>query len=420
MSLVVLGLNQRNVPLDLLERASLPGDRVRKALHDLCTRPYVNEAVVIATCNRTEVYVAADRFHGAHADVLGFFADLTGLEPALATEHLFSAFDGEAVAHLFRVVSGLDSAVVGESEILGQVRDAWETARAEGSSQSSLNLVFRHALEVGKRVRTDTGIGRGTASVSHAAVELAADHLGSLKDRRVLVVGAGEMGEGMAVALASADGVREVIVANRTLANGERLAERVGGWAVRLSEAPQLLAEVDVVLAGADGGMVVERAQVEAALPARGDRPLLLIDIAVPRNVEPSIGELDGVTVLDLDDLRAWAAKGVARRATEVRAAEDIVDEELARFADVAQARQVAPLIGQLRERAETLRQAELTRARRKLGELTPEQAEAVDALTRQLVAKLLHEPSVRLKADAGTSRGERNAAAVRDLFDLD
>lgn len=419
MSLVVLGLNQRNVPLELLERAALPGDRVAKALHDLCTRPNVNEAVVVATCNRTEVYVAADRFHGAHADVLSFFAELTGLEPALAGEHLFSAYDGEAVAHLFRVVSGLDSAVVGESEILGQVRDAWERARAEGAAGGSLNLVFRHALEVGKRVRTDTGIGRGTASVSHAAVELAADRLGGLADRRVLVVGAGEMGEGMTVALAGA-GVAEVIVANRTLARGEQLAERVGGWAVRLADVDRLMTEVDVVLAGADGGTMLERVQVERAIAEREGRPLLVIDIAVPRNVEPSVADLDGVTVLDLDDLRAWAARGVARRATEVRAAEDIVDEELARFADVAQARQVAPLIGQLRERAEEVRAYELARARRKLGSLSPEQAEAVEALTRQLVAKLLHEPSVRLKADAGTARGERNAAALRDLFDLD
>lgn len=419
MSLVVLGLNQRNVPLELLERASLPGDRIAKALHDLCTRPNVNEAVVVATCNRTEVYVAADRFHGAHADVLAFFAELTGLEPALAGEHLFSAYDGEAVAHLFRVVSGLDSAVVGESEILGQVRDAWERARAEGASGGSLNLVFRHALEVGKRVRTDTGIGRGTASVSHAAVELAADRLRGLSGRRVLVVGAGEMGEGMAVALAGA-GVAEVIVANRTLARGEQLAERVGGWAVRLADVDRLMTEVDVVLAGADGGTMLERAQVERAIDERAGRALLVIDIAVPRNVDPSVAELDGVTVLDLDDLRAWAARGVARRATEVRAAEDIVDEELARFADVAQARQVAPLIGQLRERAETIRSAELARSRRKLGDLSPEQAEAVEAMTRQLVAKLLHEPSVRLKSDAGTARGERNAAALRDLFDLD
>ena len=418
MSLVVLGLNQRNVPLELLERAALPGDRVRKALHDLCGRPNVNEAVVVATCNRTEVYVAADRFHGAHADVLAFFAELTGMEPALAGEHLFSAVDAEAVAHLFRVVSGLESAVVGESEILGQVRDAWDTARAEGAARSSLNLVFRHAVEVGKRVRTDTGIGRGTASVSHAAVELAADRLGGLAERRVLVVGAGEMGEGMAVALAGA-GVAEVIVANRTLANGERLAERVGGWAVRLHDVDRLVPQVDVVLAGAEGGMMLDRAQFEQAVAARQGRPLLVIDVAVPRNVDPAVGTIEGVTVLDLDDLRAWAARGVARRATEVRAAEDIVDEELARFSDVAVARQVAPLIGQLRDRAEEIRAAELARTRRRLGSLDAEQLEAVDALTRQLVAKLLHEPSVRLKADAGSARGERNAAALRDLFDL-
>ena len=418
MSLVVLGLNQRNVALDLLERASLPADRLRKALHDLCSRPNVNEAVVVATCNRTEVYVAADRFHGAHADVLAFFAELTGLEPASAREHLFAAYDADAVAHLFRVVSGLDSAVVGESEILGQVRDAWETARVEGASRASLNLVFRHAVEVGKRVRTDTGIGRGTASISHAAVELAADRLGGLAGRRVLVVGAGAMGEGMAVALAAA-GVAEVIVANRTLERGERLAERVGGGAVPLSDVERLLPAVDVVLAGADGGMMLEHATVERAAADRAGRHLLVIDVAVPRNVEPSVAALADVTVLDLDDLRAWADRGVARRATEVQAAEDIVEDELARFADVAQARQVAPLIAQLHDRADEVRVAELARIRRRLAELSPEQAEAVDALTRQLVAKLLHEPTVRLKADAGTARGERNAAALRDLFDL-
>lgn len=418
MSFVVLGLNQRNVHLDVLERAALPGDRLRKALHDLVARPNVNEVVVLATCNRTEVYVAADRFHGAHADLLAFFAELTGLEPALAGEHLFAAYDAEAVGHLFRVVSGLDSAVVGESEILGQVRDAWETARAEGASRASLNLVFRHALEVGKRVRTETGIGRGTASVSHGAVELAADRLGGLSGRRVLVVGAGEMGEGMAVALAGA-GVAEVVVANRTLARGEALAERVGGWAVRLADVDRLLPEVDVVLAGADGGMMLEQATVERAVADRAERPLLVIDVAVPRNVDPAVASMPGATVLDLDDLRAWAARGVARRAAEVRAAEDIVDDELARFADVAQARQVAPLIAQLRDRAEELRAAEVGRARRRLASLSPEQADAVDALTRSLVAKLLHEPSVRLKADAGTARGERNAAALRDLFDL-
>ena len=418
MSLVVLGLNQRNVALDLLERASLPADRLRKALHDLCSRPNVNEAVVVATCNRTEVYVAADRFHGAHADVLAFFAELTGLEPASASEHLFAAYDADAVAHLFRVVSGLDSAVVGESEILGQVRDAWETARVEGASRSSLNLVFRHAVEVGKRVRTETGIGRGTASISHAAVELAADRLGGLEGRRVLVVGAGAMGEGMAVALAAA-GVAEVIVANRTLARGERLAERVGGGAVPLADVDRLLPAVDVVLAGADGGMMLEHATVERASADRAGRHLLVIDVAVPRNVEPSVASLADVTVLDLDDLRAWADRGVARRATEVQAAEDIVEDELARFADVSQARQVAPLIAQLHDRADEVRVAELARARRRLAELTPEQAEAVDALTRQLVAKLLHEPTVRLKTDAGTARGERNAAALRDLFDL-
>ena len=420
MSIVVLGLNQRTVPLAVLERAAIGADALPKALHDLRSRPNVSEAVVLATCNRTEVVVVAERFHGAYADVRDFFADLTGLAPDEITLHLAGAHDDAAVAHLFRVAAGLDSAVVGEHEILGQLRSAWDVAREEGAARAALNLLFRHAIEVGKRVRTDTAIGRGTASVSHAAVELATERLGELAGRTVLVLGAGEMGEQMTVALGAA-GAGDVVIANRTVARAADVAARVGGRAVTLAALEHELATADVVLASTGaGGVVLDDATVRAALADRPTRPLLIVDIAVPRNVDHAVGAIDGVTLLDLDDLRAWAAKGMARRAGEVAAAEAIVAGEVDRYLDVAQAREVAPLVALLHERGENVRQAELARARRKLGALDDEQWATVEALTRSMVAKLLHQPSVRLKTDAGSARAERNAAALRDLFDLD
>ncbi len=419
MSVVVIGLNHRSVGIDLLERAAVSADRLPKALDDLCRRPNVNEAVVLSTCNRTEVYACVERFHGGFQDIRDFFCELMHLGPGELTDHLYSQHDDEAVRHLFAVAAGLESAVLGESEILGQVRVAWEAGQSAGSARSSLNLLFRHALEVGKRARTETGISRSTSSVSHAAIEMAEERLGSLAGREALVVGAGEMGEGMTVAL-HAGGVATILVANRTLSRAVAIADRVDGRAIALAEVPEAIGAVDVVLSSIGAGEVVfDRGTIETAVANRTNRPLLIIDIAVPRNVDPGVAQLHGVTLLDLDDLRQWAARGQAERRVEAVAVRQIVDEEVDRLAEVVQARQVAPLIAQLYERAEAIRIAELRRLRSKLGDLDDRQVDALEALTRGVVAKLLHEPSVRLKDDVGTPRGERNAAAVRDLFDL-
>ena len=419
MSVVVIGLNHRTAPLALLERAMVPPKHLAKALHDLCSRPSIGEAVVLSTCNRTEVYAVTERFHGAFADISNFFTELGGIDAEELDAHLYSAYDTEAVAHLFSVAAGLDSAVLGESEILGQVRTAWERARAEGAAHASSNMLFRRAVEVGKRARTETGIGRSTTSVSHAAVDMATERLGGLEGRRVLVMGAGDMGEGMAVALAGA-GVGDMVVANRTVARAQALAERVGGRAVGLSQGVRLLGAVDLLLTSTGAGVpVIDHATVEAAMKARPQRPLLIVDIAVPRDVDSMVASIDGVTLLDLDDLRDWAARGRAERESEVGAVRQLVEDEVLRFTDDVQARQVAPLVAQLHDRAEEVRQQELTRFRARLADLDDREREAVEALTRGLIGKLLHEPSVRLKADAGSARGERNAAALRDLFDL-
>ncbi len=419
MSVVVLGLNHRTVPLDLLERVTIDDARLPKALHDVMSHDHVSEAVVLSTCNRSEVYVVAEKFHPAYADLRTFFSELAFVPPEELADHLYVHDGADAAAHLFEVAAGLDSAVVGEAEILGQVRTAWERAQDERSAGSQLNLLFRHALEVGKRARTETAIGRHVASVSTAAVAMAAERLGSLEGRGILVMGAGEMGEGMVRALAT-NGVTDIRIANRTWERAAEIADRVGGRAIRLADLDASLAQVDLLLTGTGASsMLIEHADVARVMHHRDGRPLLVVDVAVPRDVDPTAADLPGVTLLDMDDLRAFAEAGQAERRREVAAVRTMVDEELERYLAVSSAREVAPLVASLRERAEDVRRAELERFRARLGELDERQLEALEALTHGIVAKLLHRPTVGLKDAAGTPKGERLAEALRDLFNL-
>lgn len=418
MSIVVIGVNHHTGPLSMLERVAVSPTDVPKAITGLVSRPNVREAVILSTCNRTEVYAVAERFHGAYADIRDFFCEVGGLDPDDLHPHLYSQHDEAAVSHLFEVAAGLDSAVLGETEILGQVRQAWEFAQAEGGAKSTLNLLFRHAIETGKRARTETAISRSTASVSSAAVEMVAERVGSLADARVLVLGAGEMGEGVAVALVGA-GATNITVTNRTHERAVALAQRVHGSVVSYHDLPSALARADVLLTCSRAGTVVVDADLIASVRHGDDAPLLVVDIAVPRNVDSAASSLPGVTLLDLDDLRDWAARGIEQRSHEADHVREIVGEEVERFVVDVTARQAAPLVASLYERAEQVRAAELERFGSKLASLDPSQRAAVEALTKGIVAKLLHQPSVRLKDDAGTPQGERNAAAVRDLFDL-
>jgi glutamyl-tRNA reductase len=389
---------------------------VPKVLYDVCSRPHISEAVVLSTCNRTEVYAVAERFHGAFGDIRDVLCALGGLAPEELHPHLYSQHDEAAIAHLFEVAAGLDSAVLGESEILGQVRTAWQMARAEQASKSTLDLLFRRALQVGKRARTETGIGRGTASVSHAAVEMATEHLGAVTGRRVLVVGAGEMAEGTAAALRRA-GAGELVVANRTHDRAVAVAARVGGSVTPFSQLGTALRHADLVVSCTGAGGTIIDADIVGG--DRVARPLLIVDIAVPRDVDAAVGSLPGVTLLDLDDVRAWAARTIDARAGEAARVREIVAEEVERHLADVTARQAAPLVAALRGHAHGVRHAELERFAAKLADLTPAQRAAVEALTSSIVNKLLHEPSVRLREEAGTPRGERYASAVRELFDL-
>jgi glutamyl-tRNA reductase len=421
VSLVVIGLNHRTAPLELLERMNVPDGQVPKALHDLCSREHISEAMVLSTCNRAEVYAVAERFHGAYSDIRGFLGEHSFLPPEDFADHLYVHYDSAAAIHLFSVTAGLDSAVLGESEIQGQVKQAWDLARDQGAAGPGLNLLVRHALEGGKRVRTETAIGRKVASVSQAAVAMARERLGGLVGKTVLLLGAGDMGEGMAVAVAGAGERINLMVANRTHAKAGALAARIGAEPVALVDVPDRVADVDLLLTSTGSqAPIIERADLEPVIAGRPGRPLLVVDIAVPRDVDPAVADIDGVTLLDMDDLRGFAAAGVAGRRREVAPAEAILEDELQRYLDASSAREVAPMIVALRERAEAVRQAELDRFRGRLDDLSPDQADLVDAVTKRLVSKLLHQPTVVLKDAAGSPRGDRLVAALRELFEIE
>jgi glutamyl-tRNA reductase len=418
MSILVVGVNHRSGPLPLLERVTIAPEHLGKAVSGLAQRDNVREAVVLSTCNRTEVYVVAELFHGAYGDVRDLLCEIGDLSIDELTPHLYSQHDTSAITHLFEVAAGLDSAVLGESEILGQVRSAWEVAQQEGAARTTLNQLFRAALSTGKRARSETGIARGTASISHAAVEMITDMLGDLTGKRVLVVGAGSMGEGVAVALHRAGGA-DILVANRTAERSSVLADRVDGVAVGFDRLAEAIAVADVIVAGTAADQSLLSHEVVADARGSSIRPLHIVDIGVPRNVDPRVAELAGVSLSDLDDLRDWADRGLSHRAAEAERVRAIVHQEVENYLVESTARQAAPLVASMHEAADRIRVGELARFASRLGDLDERQVESIEALTRAIVAKLLHEPSVKLKSQAGTPQGERNAAAVRDLFDL-
>ena len=419
MSVIVVGLNHRTVPLDLFEKMTVPEAKLPKALADLSSRENISESVILSTCNRIEIYAYAEKFHGAYQDIRNFLSEISHVAPEDFSDHLIGLFGSDAIEHLFKVSSGIDSAVIGEHEILGQVRSAWELAVEEQVVGTVLNSLFRHSLEVGKRARSETSISRNITSVSQAAVAMADKQLDGLIGKRVLVVGAGEMGEGMAKSL-HAGGITELRIANRTWDRALETAERLNGKPVRLDELPQNLTEVDLLLTSTGAtAAILEYGDLDEAARQRKGRELLIVDIAVPRDVDPAAADLDGVTLLDMDDLREFAEKGIRAREKEVSSVIEIINEELERFSNLFSARSVAPIVTQLHSRAEEIRNAELQKLFRKFPELTSEQLKGIETLTSVIANKLMHEPTVRLKDAAGTPKGERLSEALQDLFDL-
>jgi glutamyl-tRNA reductase len=370
--------------------------------------------VLLSTCNRTELYLVEGEREAAGA-VWGIYAERLGSD---ASEFGYVRRDRDAAAHLFRVVSGMDSMVVGEAQIHGQVRDAWEASRS--ASSAVLNRLFQAALLVGGRVRSETALGHGAMSVSSAAVQLAKKIFGSLVGMRAMVLGAGEMAE-LALASLQGEGVRAAVVANRTFERAQALAALYGATAVHYDQAWTALADVDVLLCStASPHIVVGADRVRDGLARRGDRPLCILDIAVPRDVDPAVAEIDNVFLYDLDDLRAVVSASVERRQRELPAAEQVIAEEVEKFWQWVAGLAAVPVVTQFRDEMNRVRERELAAALRRLGDLSPEQRAAVEHFSQSLMNKFLHEPSVRLRSAAANGRGLGVVDAARYLFGLD
>ena len=424
MPVFVIGANFRSAPLELLERLAVDAERRPKALAGLLDLEHVHEAVIVSTCNRVEVYTAISRFHSAAGDVRRFLADLHGLPVEELADHLYDYYEERAVQHLFAVASGVDSMVVGEAQILGQVREAFQAAQAERTAGPVLSSLFTRAIKVGRRARSETGIGAGMASTVTVGLRVAASQLDGLAGRRALLIGAGSLARLTGRALRAA-GAAELVVANRTPATGASLAREFGGRAVPLDRVADELASADLMVAATAGTTpTVPAATVAAALERRAAGPgaagpLVVLDLGVPRDVEPEVRELPGVVLADLDALRAVLETDEEPR-REVERVRALIAQETAAYLGGQREARLAPTIRSLRARAEQVRQQELAKASARLAGLDERQRAAVEAVTRGLVNKLLHDPMVRGKTLAARPDGDLYVAALRELYGLD
>ena len=414
MALTLVGLNHRGAPLDIRERIAYQQGEVLAALDEMRRTSGAGEGVLLSTCNRTEIYFVEGDGDAAPAA----WRALSQRLGADASGYGYVRRDRDAVAHLFRVASGLDSMVLGEAQIHGQVRDAWEQCRAH--SGPVLNRLFQTSLFTAGRVRSETTVARGAASVSSAAVQLARQIFGSLAGKRAMVLGAGEMAE-LALECLAEQGVRTSIVANRTFERATEMAARHGAVAVRYDECWASLAEVDVLVCStAAPHAIVGAEQVRPALATRGDRPLCILDIAMPRDVEPAVGELANVFLYNLDDLQAVVSSNLERRRREVPTAEELIDAEVGKYWDWLAGLAAVPALTEMRGRMDELRERELAEALRRLSALSPADRAVVEEFSRSLMNKFLHEPTRRLRAAAANGRGLGVVDTARYLFGLE
>jgi glutamyl-tRNA reductase len=419
--LLALGISHKTAPLAVRERLALPEGRAVRMLLDLVATEQVLEAVAISTCNRTELYLATGDAVEAENEALAALSRQAGIRPTELLGSLYSLHGTDAVRHLFEVAGGLDSMIVGEAEIQGQVKRAYELALVEGATGPLTNRLFRDALGAGKRVRTETAIGRSNVSISTVAVELARRSLGELETRRVLVIGAGENGELTARAL-SERGVQTVFVANRRYDRAIGLAQRFGGVAVRFDDLPGELAEADIVV-GSTGSphQIVDREELELVVEQRGGRPLFLIDIAVPRDFDPGVRDLPGVTLFDMDDLQREVARNMSGREVEATRARTLIEEEVDRFSEWLASLEVVPTISALRERAEAIVDQVMRENSGRWESLSDADRERVEVLARAIVSRMLHEPTLRMKRLGEQGDGAYvYVQALRELFGLD
>ena len=418
--LLALGVSHRTAPLALREQLALTEGRAAGVLNALVQEEPISEAAALSTCNRTELYLVATDSVEAEASGLGVLAREAGIRPTELLGPLYSLRGAEAARHLYRVTAGLDSMIVGEAEIQGQVKRAYELALVEGATGPILNRMFRGALAAGKRARTETAVGEKGVSIPSVAVELAQRTLGDLSARRVLLIGAGETSELTARALA-ARGSDAVFIANRGYNRAISLAQRFGGRAVRIDELPAQLANADIVVSATNSPHhLIERSELEVVMGQRDPKPLLLIDLAVPRDIDPDCREVEDVSLHDVDDVQAIVERNASGREAEARRAGGILDSELSRFERWLGSQEVMPTVTALRERADAIVAQVLAENATRWESLSPTDRERVESLARAIANRLLHEPTVRIKGVADREDAYLHVSALRELFGLD
>jgi glutamyl-tRNA reductase len=420
MRFLITGVNHKTAPVEVRERLAFDQDSLGSALGELRASCGVSESLILSTCNRVEIAVTAEDGADPAAAVDEFLSQHRQVEPGTLAAHLYHYTDEEAIRHLFRVAASLDSMVVGEPQILGQIKTAYAIAKAHGTVNSLLEVILTRAFSVAKRVRSETGIGESAVSVGYAAVELAREIFGTLASKRVMIVGAGKMSE-LAARHLHRSGATEIFVTNRTAERARELAGLFQGTIVDYDRFLATLPEMDIVIASSGAPFyIIRKDQMRRVIEARRNRPMFLIDIAVPRNIEPAVNELDNVFLYDIDDLQRVVETNIGERKKRAEQAEEIVTEEVGRMVSRMRAREVVPTITSLQDQLEQLRQAEVARMRGKLGALTPQQEEAIEALTRGLINKIAHGPISELRRQAGQPEGIHIIDAIRKVFRLE
>lgn len=418
MHLTLVGLSHKTAPIEIREKLTFPAQRQPEAISALTGSDVISEALILSTCNRTEVYVVAADDSGTDA-VIDFLADFHGLSRHDLARYLYVVEGQAVVKHLFRVVSSLDSMVLGEAQILHQVKEAYDLACESSGASRVFHKLFRQSFEVGKRVRTETAIGESAVSISYAAVELAKKVFDTLEGRTILVVGAGKMSELTAKHLVS-QGVASVLVANRTYERAAELAEKFEGTAVLYEDLFEHMRKADIVISSTSAPHYVIGKESVAAVMKGRRTPLFLIDIALPRDVDPAVNDLPNAFVYDIDDLNGVVQSNLEERMHEAKRAETIIDEELSAFGSWLDSMQVVPTIAAMRAEAERMRELEFAKARKRLGTLSERDLETVEALTQAIVNKMLHSPTSQLREAASEKDGYEYVEAARRLYGLD
>jgi glutamyl-tRNA reductase len=406
--LVLVGINHTTAPIEIRERLAIPAGSLAEATRTLVHRPGIREGIIFSTCNRVELLTLQEGEATRGDSLLGFLQEYFSLAPSSITPHLYEYREGEAVRHLFRVASSLDSMVVGEPQILGQVKESYTVAREVGAVNGSLDSLLQRAFTVAKKVRSETQIGSSSVSIASVAVDLARKIFGSLEGKTVLLVGAGKMSE-LAARHLIQQGAKSILVANRTLERAEKIAAQFNGQVIAFEDLYAQTPRADIVITSTGAPQkIFSKSHGQQFLQSRRNRPMFFIDIAVPRDVDPRMNEVEGCFVYDIDDLQQVAAANLADRGREAAAAESIISQEVEKYQQRIQSRGAAPAIIALQQNAEAIREAELARAAKRLASLSSEQREAVEALTKSLTAKLLHPQMEALRESARSSQISR------------